>query len=75
MASGLHRLLQGYRPEDDGALVRETSKFYTASHGIKVYETVYSVAATDVIKDTQTIAPRKNDDCRGALVTRLKNSL
>ena len=57
MASGLHRLLQGYRPEDDGALVRETSKFYTASHGIKVYETVYSVAATDIIKDTQTIAP------------------
>ncbi len=32
-------------------------KSTTANHGIKVYETVYSVAATDVIKDTQTIAP------------------
>ena len=37
--------------------LRETSKFYTANHGIKVYEMVYSVVATDIIKETQTIAP------------------
>ena len=57
MVEELHRLLQGYRPKEDGALVRETSKFYTANHGIKVYEMVYSVVATDIIKETQTIAP------------------
>lgn len=57
MVEELHRLLQGYRPKDDGALVRETSKFYTANHGIKVYEMVYSVVATDAIKDTKTVAP------------------
>lgn len=57
MVEELHRLLQGYRPKEDGALVRETSKFYTANHGIKVYEMVYSVVATDIIKETQTVAP------------------
>lgn len=57
MVEELLRLLQGYRPKDDGALVRETSKFYTANHGIKVYEMVYSVVATDAIKDTKTFAP------------------
>lgn len=57
MVEELHRLLQGYRPKEDGALVRETSKFYTFNHGIKVYEMVYSISATDIIKDTQTVAP------------------
>ena len=57
MVEQLHRLLQGYRPKDDGVMMRETSKFYTFNHGIKVYEMVYSVVATDLIKDTQTAAP------------------
>ena len=57
MVEELHRLLQGYRPMEDGMLVRETSKFYTFNHGIKVYEMVYSISATDIIKDTQTVAP------------------
>lgn len=37
----LHKLLQGFRPLDDGALVRSASTFYTFNHGIKVYETIY----------------------------------
>ena len=53
----LHSILQGYRPKDDGVLNRETSKFYTFNHGIKVYEMVYSVVATDIIQDTQTTSP------------------
>ena len=57
VAERLHALLQGYRPMQDGRLVRETSRFYTATHGIKVYETVYSVAATSTVKDTQTACP------------------
>ena len=57
MVEELHRLLQGYRPKEDGMLVSETSKFYTFNHGIKVYEMVYSISATDIIKDTQTVAP------------------
>ena len=57
MVEELHRLLQGYRPKDDGAMVRESSKFYTFNHGIKIYESVYSISATDIIKDTQTVAP------------------
>jgi hypothetical protein len=52
----LHALLQGYRPKDDGALIRESSKFYTANHGIKVYEMVYSVVTTSVINSRETVA-------------------
>ena len=37
----LHKLLQGFRPLDDGALVRSSSTFFTFNHGIKVYETIY----------------------------------
>lgn len=57
MVEELHRLLHGYRPKEDGMLVRETSKFYTYNHGIKVYEMVYSVVTTDIIKDTQKVSP------------------
>lgn len=48
----LHRCLQGYRPDEDGELIREKSRFYTWSHGIKVYEMLYSVALTDIIQET-----------------------
>lgn len=43
----LHKLLQGFRPLDDGALVRSTSTFYTYNHGIKVYETIYKCRVTE----------------------------
>lgn len=55
MVEQLHGLLQGYRPKEDGALVRETSKFYTAGHGIKVYEMVYSVVTTDIINNREKV--------------------
>ena len=60
MVKELHKILQGYRPDEDGELIREKSRFYTWSHGIKVYEMLYSVAATDIIQETEKVAaPRK----------------
>lgn len=43
----LHKLLQGFRPLDDGAFVRSASTFYTFNHGIKVYETIYKCRVTE----------------------------
>ena len=60
MVKDLHNILQGFRPEEDGELIREKSRFYTWSHGIKVYEMLYSVATTDIIQETvKAAAPRK----------------
>lgn len=60
MVKDLHKILQGYRPDGDGELIREKSRFYTWSHGIKVYEMLYSVGATDIIQETEKVAaPRK----------------
>lgn len=58
MVKELHKILQGYRPDEDGELIREKSRFYTWSHGIKVYEMLYSVAATDIIRETVTAAEK-----------------
>lgn len=61
MRHKLHSLLEGYRPLDDGGLMRKTSTFFTFNHGIKVYESTYSCAVTEKltrgIKDT-SIQPR-----------------
>lgn len=44
MASALHQLLQGQKPEGAaGPLVRKKSRNYSLSGGIKVYETTYEV--------------------------------
>lgn len=60
MADNLHKILQGYRPDGGGELIREKSRFYTWSHGIKVYEALYSISIKDVIHETvQARAPRK----------------
>lgn len=56
MVKELHKILQGFRPDEDGELIREKSRFYTWSHGIKVYEMLYSVAATDIIQETEKVA-------------------
>lgn len=58
MAERLHRVLQCYRPADGGELIREKSRFYTWSHGIKVYEALYSLAVKDVIPETVKAAER-----------------
>lgn len=60
MANDLHKALQCFRPDEDGELIREKSRFYTWSHGIKVYEMLYSVATKDIIQETvKADAPRR----------------
>lgn len=45
----LHVLLQGRRITEEGELIRTNSRFYTENHGIKVYESTYTVAVTEYI--------------------------
>lgn len=49
LVHALHESLQTYRPLSVGALVRTKSKFYTWSHGIKVYELYYDIDVDDII--------------------------
>lgn len=52
----LHRLLQGHCIGNDTALIRTASRFYTANHGIKVYESTYTINLTEtVLPNTQTL--------------------
>lgn len=55
----LHTLLQGYRPMEDGALIRTRSKFFTFNHGIKVYEATYTCAVSEATRETKTIDRRR----------------
>lgn len=60
MADTLHKILQGFRPEGDGELNRELSRFYTWSHGIKIYEFVYSLVVSDINREIMKVhAPGK----------------
>lgn len=52
MRSRLHTILQGFRPIDDGVLIRKRSKFFTWYHGIKVYEMTYACVVTETIRET-----------------------
>lgn len=52
LVHSLHEALQTYRPLSVGALIRAKSKFYTWSHGIKVYELYYDIDVDDIIPDT-----------------------
>lgn len=52
MRSRLHSILQGFRPVDDGVLIRKRSKFFTWYHGIKVYEMTYACVVTETIRET-----------------------
>ncbi len=45
----LHKLLQGHRIDGDD-LIRTGSRFFTAAHGIKVYESTYNLTVTEVIE-------------------------
>lgn len=52
----LHLLLQGHRVDENGAMMRTASRFYTYNHGIKVYESTYTVAVTEYFrKDTKKV--------------------
>ena len=57
MADRLHKALQGFRPLDDGPLIRERSRFYTWSHGIKVYEQHYTVTVSQTVLETSVSEP------------------
>ena len=46
----LHKLLQGYRIAEESALIRTNSRFYTANHGIKVYESTYTCTVSEMIE-------------------------
>ncbi|MBQ7899347.1 MAG: hypothetical protein IJ307_05790 [Bacteroidales bacterium] len=50
----LHKLLQGHRIGEDSALIRTNSRFYTANHGIKVYESTYTATVTEML-EPQTV--------------------
>lgn len=52
MRSRLHTILHGFRPVDDGVLIRKRSKFFTWYHGIKVYEMTYACVVTETIRET-----------------------
>lgn len=46
----LHKVLQGYKIGENSALLRINSRFYTANHGIKVYESTYTCTVTELIQ-------------------------
>ena len=63
MRSRLHWILQGFRPMDDGSLVRHSSRFFTFKHGIKVYETTYASVVTEASQRRRSDArPRVSID-------------
>lgn len=46
----LHKLLQGYKSGEESPLMRTNSRFYTANHGIKVYESTYTCTVSEMIE-------------------------
>lgn len=50
MRRRLDVLLMGYRPLGDGGMMRTTTRFFTSNHGIKVYETHYTMTVTELVK-------------------------
>ena len=57
----LHKLLQGYQVEDNSKLVRLTSRYYTANHGIKVYELTYNCTVSEFVAEelkSATVKPK-----------------
>lgn len=55
MRMRLHSLVEGYRPLGDGAMMRQESTFFTFSHGIKVYESVYTCTVTEILTRQGTV--------------------
>lgn len=52
MADTLHKAMQGLAPMDESPLRRTMSEFYTARHGIKVYEHHYECTVTSIVPQT-----------------------
>lgn len=59
MRAKVHKLLQGYRIDDEAQLIRTNSRFYTWDHGIKVYEQTYTGTVTELIEpETEPVAAK-----------------
>ena len=54
MRKKVHKLLQGYRVDDESTLIRTNSRFYTWNHGIKVYEQTYTCVVTELLEPETT---------------------
>ena len=50
----VHKLLQGYRVDEESTLIRTSSRFYTWDHGIKVYEQTYTCVVTELLESETT---------------------
>lgn len=57
LVTDLHHLLQGFRPDGGAPMNRVLSRFWTANHGIKVYESNYTVTVTDYVTPKRTGKP------------------
>ena len=57
MRRKVHKLVQGYRVDDETQLIRTNSRFYTWDHGIKVYEQTYTGMVTELL-EPETIPTR-----------------
>ena len=57
MRRKVHKLVQGYRVDDETQLIRTNSRFYTWDHGIKVYEQTYTGTVTELL-EPETIPTR-----------------
>lgn len=51
----LHALLQGHRICGSSPMSRTTSRFYTAGHGIKVYESTYTLEVREFLEEPRTV--------------------
>lgn len=54
----LHALIQDFRSGGATGLIRTGSRFYTADHGIKVYESTYTATVTEIIDNPKTVDKR-----------------
>lgn len=45
----LHKVIQGSFEDENTPLIRQTSRFYTTSHGIKVYESTYTCTVSEKV--------------------------
>lgn len=51
----LHALLQGHRICGSSPMSRSASRFYTANHGIKVYESTYTLEVREFLEEPHTV--------------------
>lgn len=55
----LHKVIQGSTGCENSPLIRQTSRFYTTSHGIKVYESTYTCTVSEKVSPELETIPAK----------------